>query len=53
MTWHKGKGIAVYVNGAFKDSEGVGKNTETNTGGTTRLILGRENKDKGPYTCTK
>ncbi|XP_057314445.1 uncharacterized protein LOC130655679 isoform X2 [Hydractinia symbiolongicarpus] len=53
MTWHKGKGIAVYVNGAFKDSEGVGKNTETNIGGTTRLILGRENKDKGPYTCTK
>ena len=53
MTWHRGKGIFVYVNGAFKDSETIGKKSTVVSGGTTRLIIGRENKEKGPYTCTK
>lgn len=53
MTWHKNKGVAVYVNGAFKDSENNGKKVKQSESGTGRLIVGRESKDKGPYTWTK
>ena len=53
MTWHKGKGITVYVNGAYKDSESQSETNTNNNGGTTRLIIGRDNKDKGAYVCTR
>ena len=53
MMWHRNKGIIVYVNGAYKDSENVSKAVEPRSLGTTRLFIGLENKEKGPYTYTK
>ncbi|XP_065639357.1 uncharacterized protein LOC100203426 isoform X13 [Hydra vulgaris] len=53
MTWHKDKGLSVFVNGAFKDSETTSKKSVIVSNGPTRLIVGREDKDKGPYSCTK
>ena len=47
MTWHKGKGIAVFVNGAFKEAEKCWKKDWDISGGTTRLIIGREKQRKG------
>ncbi|XP_065670469.1 uncharacterized protein LOC100203426 isoform X18 [Hydra vulgaris] len=53
MTWHKDKGLSVFVNGAFKDAETTSKKSVIVSNGPTRLIVGREDKDKGPYSCTK
>lgn len=54
MTWHKFKGLSVYVNGAFKDSVAAGKKRkDTSTHSTSRLMIGRESKAKGPFAFTR